>query len=271
MLISHKHRFVFVHNPKVGGTSIRDPLEPFCETNLRKKGVVDNCVQDITHLRVDQWTPEFVKAYQDGYYFFGVVKDPVEKFKSALSEITFQHGDFIKSLSTGQEDSTETAVCRMLNESVARYDWRFTHFTPQWCYFGLSPHNLLPGIEIFDLEEINNWWPNLGEKLGIALPSILPNIRESYHKPTDLGIETLSLISEIYHEDFLAFHYLNAMKPLLKETSAQRIEHVAKFGWNGEFTLDNPREEAMVENSKHPLRSAAFEMLQCELNKRGKT
>lgn len=31
MLVSHSHRFVFVHIPKTAGTSITQILEPYCE------------------------------------------------------------------------------------------------------------------------------------------------------------------------------------------------------------------------------------------------
>lgn len=50
MIISHRHRFVFFHNPKAGGTSVRAALEQFNDIGFGLWGVDE----EQTNVRIDR-------------------------------------------------------------------------------------------------------------------------------------------------------------------------------------------------------------------------
>lgn len=220
MLISHKHRFVFIHNPKVGGTTLNKFLTTHSEPDVyHKRGLVGGVVTDLTHYRVEQWSEELIRAYEDGYYFFGVVRNPYEKFLSAMSEHTFQHSDLVEKFGKPLEELLPV----QLNRSVAVYDWRYTHFCPQSEYFCLDGRLL--DINVFRLEDINEWWGELFLKLNLPTPP-LENARPSWFRPKTLTEELTRLVNYIYRDDFHIFGYPLFGSELPPSTSSERVERL---------------------------------------------
>jgi hypothetical protein len=83
MLVSHRHRFVFIHVYKVAGTSMRAALEPFCEDRWRRRAAR---VLGRTRLYRPNLPPVHLTALQvrdrlgrkvfDDYFTFAFVRNP---------------------------------------------------------------------------------------------------------------------------------------------------------------------------------------------------
>lgn len=96
MIISPRHRFVFVHIPKCAGTSVRTQLIK-CDPDhisLGKTGVhpvlgkIDYGHIPMTQLR--EHFPEY-SAYLRDFTSYAVVRDPLERFGSALRQVLWQY------------------------------------------------------------------------------------------------------------------------------------------------------------------------------------
>ncbi|MBN86701.1 MAG: hypothetical protein CL885_04185, partial [Dehalococcoidia bacterium] len=61
-MISHKHRFIFVHIPKTAGTSVTACLRPYCETYLKHHHILDVLPEN-----------------HDSYYKFCVARNPWDR------------------------------------------------------------------------------------------------------------------------------------------------------------------------------------------------
>jgi len=219
MIICHSLKFVFIHNPKVAGTAMRRAIlrslvnqgEEFVE--MHGRALIDDEIVDSAHVPVRLWTPEIKKAYDAGYFFFIAVKDPRKKFVSAMSEFRFQHPDLISALIPidASQAEYERLLRNLLSYNAIRYDWRFGHFAPQSQFFcrtvlekggAVVDYEPLPGIRVFCLENVEDWWETLMKTLGLEGCRLLEE-RVSLHRPSQpLQKETLSLISRFYDKDF---------------------------------------------------------------------
>ena len=95
MIISRAHRFVFFHNPKVGGTSVRATLEPFNDIGFGLWGLRDEVGPDMAHLGVDQFAAEFPELWDEvrGFRMFCLWRPPVARFLSAVYEHSLAYAD----------------------------------------------------------------------------------------------------------------------------------------------------------------------------------
>ena len=103
-MISHKHKFIFIHIPGTAGTSIEHALEPYQEGSLSVDagGVWHPTLEDrstilrgyksethprdfanVKHLRACDWKAILGNRYND-YWKFTIVRQPIEKAKSMI-------------------------------------------------------------------------------------------------------------------------------------------------------------------------------------------
>ncbi len=199
MIISHKHRFVFLHNPKCGGTSVRDALAQYADVDsFRFCGYADSAVQDLSHLRVDQWTREVWDAYREGYFFFGLVRDPIDRFMSAMSEFRHQHLEH-------DRFDLETLLPQLLTTNSILYDWRFIHFSPQWSYFALHRGFIhVPMVHLFDIRNLEQTLGSeeFAKQLGLPETLKVGNGRPSYFRPKEISDNLRSFAASLYQDDY---------------------------------------------------------------------
>jgi hypothetical protein len=145
MIISHQHRFVFFHNPKVGGTSVRatiehlhDADEVFWGADPERQGAP----LDRAHLGID----EFAQHYPDlwtqvqGYRMFCLYRDPLGRFFSSLGEYSKLHGEVdTRFAGPAARKAALMAMTRDLETygtaEVLMDHYPLRHFRPQWIYW----------------------------------------------------------------------------------------------------------------------------------------
>ena len=96
MIISPKHQFVFVHIPKCAGTSVRTQLLKSDPGAIALGKLGNHPVLgaiDYGHIPLGQLGQHFPDHYRNllDYTSFAVVRDPLERFGSALRQVLWQY------------------------------------------------------------------------------------------------------------------------------------------------------------------------------------
>ena len=125
MIISHKHEFAFIHIPKCAGTSIRTQIlksDPEA-TALGKLGTHPELGSiDYGHIALDLLRAHFPEHDRDvrRYQSFAVVRDPLERFGSALRQVLWQYEERPMTLIPPEELREKTV--EMLDKIAAEID-----------------------------------------------------------------------------------------------------------------------------------------------------
>lgn len=191
MIISHKHRFVFFHNPKAGGTSVRATIERFNDVGFGMWGVDperSGPPVDRAHMGIDEFAADYSELWQKvrGYAGFCLVRDPQARFLSSISEHAKLHGDTDVRFASPE---ARTDVLKRTLDRLRAFDnaealmdiYEFTHFRPQWIYWRSSdpamkvtPHPVT-NMEIFFSE--------IAKRTGEPIEAQKRNTRESLNLP----------------------------------------------------------------------------------------
>lgn len=138
MIISDRHRFIFVHIPKCAGTSVRSALQPYDDTGERFDQRVGEDPTfgrvDFTHLPLDLLAAMFPADYAKfaNYASFCVVRDPFQRFPSAVAQhAKMYRGKLLSSLDkSGVAQEIDAAIAHL--ERVERVtDPEHIHLAPQ--------------------------------------------------------------------------------------------------------------------------------------------
>ncbi len=123
MIISPKHRFVFVHIPKCAGTSVRTQLIKCDPDHIALGDTGDHPVLgriDYGHIPLYQLTEHFpeYRAYIRDFDTFAVVRDPLPRFGSALRQLLWQYHQQPMTLIPANE--LRDTTLRMLDDIAAQ-------------------------------------------------------------------------------------------------------------------------------------------------------
>ena len=218
MLISHSHKFVFVHIPKTAGTSVRHVLQPYCESPtgnkrwrrlLRKLGVRQDPAK--AHFRghdtARQVRAAFGPAY-DTYLTFSVVRNP---FDHAVSHYSF--------LKEAPNAKYREYFGGMSFDDYLSFRNRLTALTPlppfatikdQTSFVADGAGRIIVS-RILKFEELATAFPALLAELGIEDQS-LPRKRATKARGASLSDyygseDTVRRVRELYSRDFENFGY----------------------------------------------------------------
>ena len=204
MVYSDSLKFVFLHNPKSAGTSIRKALEPYDDSN----GRYWHCTYSHQHARlVDQAHICASELAEYGlldkvssYFTFGFVRDPYTRFLSAWDEHRFQHR------LSDQTDINEWIHTHLTPANI-RYDWRYIHFCPQHFFFYSGRKSVADFIGRF--EHLDDSWFAIQKLLGCSIPLGAANIKggTAARSLDSLSVDSIRLINELYDRDFSLFGY----------------------------------------------------------------
>lgn len=138
MIVSHRHRFVFLHVPKTAGTSLRaslSRLDPTCESGWEWAWSPDQMRHvDRAHLpmRDLEASPRHRRLLRD-YFTFAVVRDPFDRFVSGVLE-------HMRQLDMEVTGENVRALVEGLDPFRLRFDVRYIHLCPmhEFTHLGLK-------------------------------------------------------------------------------------------------------------------------------------
>ncbi|KVO09437.1 hypothetical protein WK05_18000 [Burkholderia ubonensis] len=204
MIYSDSLKFVFLHNPKSAGTSIRKALEPYDDSN----GRYWHCAYSDKHARlVDQAHICASELVEHGlldkvsnYFTFGFVRDPYARFLSAWDEHRFQHR-------VSDETDIDEWIHTHLTPANIRYDWRYIHFCPQHFFFYSGNKCIADFIGRF--EHLDDGWFAIQKILGRSIPLGEANVKGGTEMRSidSLSADSIRVINELYDRDFSLFGY----------------------------------------------------------------
>lgn len=199
MIVSDRHRFVFIHNPKCAGTSLRQALAPYDDRGGRYWGFAEHAGRrvDLAHLTLSdlEGYPDFLLLAE--YFVFTVVRHPLDRALSAYREfITKGYLGF-------PADGPDDFVLRYLDADRARFDFRFVHFCPQHHFTHLAGKCRVDWIVRFERLEAD--LAHLPALLGVPAEVGHENLRAE--TPLAFGPEAEASLRSLYARDFQLFGY----------------------------------------------------------------
>ena len=197
MIVSQTHQFIFFHNPKAGGTSVRATIERFNDIGFGLWGV-DAGQTGLTIDRAHLGADEFARLYPDlwsrvrDYRKFCVYRDPVDRFLSSVAEHSKLHGPVdIRFCSAAQRSAVVMAMIDRLEPlgtaeaPQVMNTYELTHFKPQWIYWTNSGAGV--PVEAFALNEIAALIGTISQLAGEPVEQKARNRREQLSLPGPLA------------------------------------------------------------------------------------
>jgi hypothetical protein len=154
MIISDEYRFAFIHIPKCAGTSIRGALEPFDSREGSFTGRVGHHANlgelDYVHIPLFTLRDHFEREFEavQRYWSFAVVRDPLSRFASSVSQNLRMYSDKrIQNRSVNEvKSSIHNAIdyLTQLEQDSCLLPPKFIHFQKQIDYIQID------GVRIID-------------------------------------------------------------------------------------------------------------------------
>jgi hypothetical protein len=199
-MINHEHKFLFLHLPKTGGTSINKFFNDTFDNNERHFGH-----PYLSEYIYDKKTDKHSNL--NDYFKFTIVRNPYDRLVSAFFYIK-EDSEFPFDISFRKkwklkDDTFESFVKEKLPIILANKDTRPRHFKPQ-VEFGTTGLDYIGSFNTMqdDMNIICN-------KIGIERQD-LPHLNSSIHKSyTEYYNEELSdIVKTLYFNDFNNYDHL---------------------------------------------------------------
>ncbi|HQT67051.1 MAG: hypothetical protein B7Z78_12760 [Rhodospirillales bacterium 20-60-12] len=237
MIISHNHKFIFLHNPKCAGTSFREAIAFYHDDPMPFWGYTTDPywggMVDLAHLRLWEIQILYPAIFHclTIYNSLTFVRPPLERFISAFG---YHHKMFRPDIDlpyldrTAQIDLIERFMSETLTRDAVRTDVRLVHFSPQ------SWFTRLPGGQM-----IRHILPLTPDNLNTHSFTLL-GLPRAYVDRQNRGSDDLSHLAEhpavqdfvgqFYHQDFALFQSDPALASL---TSLPGSLGETAFPWAG--------------------------------------
>lgn len=206
-MISHKHRCIFVHIPKTGGTSVEDLIWP---SHAKRSdadlwmGFIDlyrNKYQTggLQHLCASQIREEIGDTVFDNYFKFSIVRNPWDK---AVSQYVYmsKRTDLREYIGMGPKDGFK----RYLNLISSR---KHVQWEPQVSFLLDANRNCIVDY-IGRFENFNHSVELIARKIGIPISKI-PHTNKGKRRDVEeyYDSESREIVAAMYEEDIKAFGY----------------------------------------------------------------
>ena len=200
-MINHQHKFVFIHIPKTGGTSIKHALHRF-QPN-----------EQIFHGKLSQYQEKFSREVLDSYFKFSVVRNPWDRL---LSHFFYHQTD--KALEFCIENQNDwpqgVALCEFCRaNSFPEFVNHYFDYLKKLNGWKINPY--IGGANEMDLligfDDLQAGFDQFCEKLKmerIVLPFIdhnSPRKKRSYQQFYDEP--TRALVGQIYQDEILQYGF----------------------------------------------------------------
>jgi hypothetical protein len=205
MVISHRHRCIFVHIPRTGGSSIENVIWPGERTEadlwMGFTSRYHNKYQTggLQHLRASQIRQEIGSQIFDSYFKFAIVRDPWDRL---VSQYSYMRGrpDLREFIGMSETDSFRTYL--QLIQKRAHVQW-----APQYDFlFDERGRALVDFTGRF--ERISQDADAIFSRVGLHgadLPHVNASARGEVREYYD--DETAALVARIYARDIETFGY----------------------------------------------------------------
>jgi len=184
--IFHHYKAIFIHIPKVAGTSMERALE------LSR---MDNVGGHSTALAIRiQYPKEF-----NEYYKFSFVRNPYDRISSAYF--------YLKNIKAGGDHQNQLVhLSKDINDYIENYLSKETiiHLWPQYKFITGPFGNILID-SIFRFENLEEDWEKVCGKLKVNLN--LPHFRPTKKKLFEYTPNSINIINKLYKKDFELFGY----------------------------------------------------------------
>jgi len=204
MIISHQHKTIFMHIPKCAGTSVREMLvraDPEADRMWGWRWMPrQQRYCDSAHLPFVDLPPAVLRLVR-GYFVIALVRDPMDRFRSAYAQHFSQH--------RYRKKKSPSAFLAELDSIKIRYDPAYVHFCPQHYFTHIGNEQIAKLI----LHMENDDWPQqLRDQLvtlgfppdKLALPR--RNHRETTPVP-DFSADERARFYRLYGRDYHLFGY----------------------------------------------------------------
>jgi hypothetical protein len=173
MIISDDHRLAFLHVPKCAGVSVRQPLGQIDSTAGFYSRIGDHPDLGRIHFAhivlrdLAGHFPEDFGKVRD-YRSFAVVRDPILRFVSALSQRLREFKHAAQSEITAKRIEEEASdVIRQLDKGPDRLCLELVHFNRQIDYIDLDGVRIVD--DVFAIERMAELMRYISERTGIAI------------------------------------------------------------------------------------------------------
>jgi hypothetical protein len=213
-MISHQHRFIFVHVPRTGGTSVETVLRPYASISLAEPGSWPD--------RNRTWRNKFLfdslKQHPD-YYSFLFVRNPWDRFVSNWKYF-YPNKDFnelIDDVARFLSLNPERLFCEVPNNYCTQ-----GIKIPPYLHSSLTPflkdnfgYHVLPlsyflgtGVSFVGrFEFLERDWETVCKAIGIDEPLPRLNNSEHAHYAKYYNSDSRSAVAKIYQQDIVRFGY----------------------------------------------------------------
>tara|TARA_A100001391_G_scaffold49606_2_gene29970 strand:+ start:6985 stop:7632 length:648 start_codon:yes stop_codon:yes gene_type:complete len=213
-MISHKHKFIFLHIPKCAGTSIGEKLNSHFDELWTYSGF------KIHH---DDLTEDILKEY----FVFTIVRNPWDRLYSQYKFRPWLNCEPFENTVYNLEEKFEAAYNKSvrnipehinpkLDTAYNRANWydEFVHVPSQVEFLNGKYNDNMKKISYIDyigrFEDLDNSWKYICNKLNIEY-SELPHKNKSEYKELDYRkaytSETKEFVAKKYSEDIKLFNY----------------------------------------------------------------
>lgn len=215
VLYSPRFKFLFVHIPKTGGTSLRAALKPLLYrdplyylmwfpqrlSNWTGHRTVTKFPRHAKIVAAREMLPQEVFA---GLFKFSVVRNPWDMQVSSFHHLHKEHPGLVRGLT-----DFNAFVRHKLDPGRAPSALLDISGTPQMDYLqGL--HGDLLVDEVIYFENLEAGYRRIAGKIGLKHPPVLPHRRKGRRQPDYRDYyapETVELVAERYRKDIAAFGY----------------------------------------------------------------
>lgn len=186
MLLSHKYKFIFIHIPKTGGTSVKDALLPFSDMIYSMPW---------KHRTAKYWKPNF--PFWDDYFKFAFVRNPWDRM---VSRRFYQ-----KHVNPSEEARAKGDACETFEEFLALP--RSMHIINQSQYIYDGDDCLLDFVGKY--ENFQEDFDVVCDRIGvehIELPHLNDSPRNSDYRGY-YDAKTQKIVENLCHDDIIRYDY----------------------------------------------------------------